>query len=137
MPYYDYAWRYNATMTELESKLLMEEATIDIIRTCKPEEKEFWIEMRRILLYASAEEFDKYCMKISKEDDFLEKMTKLSIQTNFVKMINEIGSRGDFAELENDGIFESPIKKENSDLYKILHLTEDKIKRYNTNGTKI
>ena len=123
-------------MTELESKLLMAEATMDIIRTCKPEEKEFWIEMRRILLYDSAEEFDKYCMKISKEDDFLEKMAKLSIQTNFVKMINEIGSRGDFAELENDGIFESPIKKENSDLYKILHLTKDKIKRYNTNGEK-
>ena len=114
----------------------MAEATMDIIRTCKPEEKEFWIEMRRILLYDSAEEFDKYCMKISKEDDFLEKMAKLSIQTNFVKMINEIGSRGDFAELENDGIFESPIKKENSDLYKILHLTKDKIKRYNTNGEK-
>lgn len=123
-------------MTELESKLLMAEATIDIIRTCKPEEKEFWIEMRRILLYASAEEFDKYWMKISEEDDFLEKMAKLSIQTNFVKMINGLGSRGDFAELENDGIFESPIKKENSDLCKILHLTEDKIKRYNTNGTK-
>lgn len=92
--------------------------------------------MRRILLYASAEEFNKYCMKISKEDDFLEKMAKLSIQTNFVKMINGLGSRGDFAKLENDGIFESPIKKENSDLCKILHLTEDKIKRYNTNGTK-
>jgi hypothetical protein len=123
-------------MTELESKLLMAEATIDIIRTCKPEEKEFWIEMRRILLYASAEEFDKYWMKISEEDDFLEKMAKLSIQTNFVKMINEIGSRGDLAELENDGIFENPIKKENSDLCQITHLTENRIKRYNINGTK-
>lgn len=123
-------------MTELESKLLMADAVTDIIKTCEPKQKEFWIEMRRMLLYASAEEFNKYCMKISKEDDFLEKMAKLSIQTNFVKMINELGSRGDFAELENDGIFESPIKKENSDLCKILHLTEDKIKRYNTNGTK-
>lgn len=124
-------------MTELESKLLMADAVVDIIKTCEPKQKEFWIEMRRMLLYASAEEFNKYCMKISKEDDFLEKMEKLSIQTNFVKMINGLGSRGDFAELENDGIFESPIKKENSDLCKILHLTEDKIKRYNINGTKI
>ena len=124
-------------MTELESKLLMAEATIDIIRTCKPEEKEFWTEMRRILLYASAEEFDKYWMKISEEDDFLEKMAKLSIQTNFVKMINELGSRGDFAEIENDDIFENPIKKENSDLRQIFHLTENRIKRYNINGTKI
>lgn len=131
---YDYTWRYNATMTELESKLLMAEATIDIIRTCKPEEKDFWIEMRRMLLHASAEEFDKYCMKISKEDDFFEKMLKLSIQTNFVKMINEIGSRGDFAELENDGIFENPIKKEKSDLWQTSHLTEDRIKRYNSKG---
>ena len=136
MSYYDYTWRYNATMTELESKLLMADAIVDIIKTCEPKQKDFWAEMRRMLLYASAEEFDKYCMKISKEDDFLEKMAKLSIQTNFVKMINEIGSRGDFAELGNDVIFESPIKKENSDLYKILHLTEDKIKRYNTNGEK-
>ena len=123
-------------MTELESKLLMADAVVDIIKTCEPRQKEFWIGMYRMLLYASAEEFDKYCMKISEEDDFLEKMAKLSIQTNFVKMINELGSRGDFAELENNGIFESPIKKENSDLCKILHLTEDKIKRYNTNGTK-
>ena len=114
----------------------MADAVVDIIKTCEPKQKDFWAEMRRMLLYASAEEFDKYCMKISKEDDFLEKMAKLSIQTNFVKMINEIGSRGDFAELGNDVIFESPIKKENSDLYKILHLTEDKIKRYNTNGEK-
>ena len=44
-------------------------------------------------------------------------MAKLSIQTNFVKMINELGSRGDFAKLENDGIFENPINKENSDLW--------------------
>lgn len=123
-------------MTELESKLLMADAVVDIIKTCEPKQKEFWTEMRRMLLYASAEEFNKYCVKISKEDDFFEKMAKLSIQTNFVKMINELGSRGDFAELENDGIFESPIKKENSDLCKILHLTEDKIKRYNTNGTR-
>ena len=100
----------------------MAEATIDIIRTCKPEEKEFWTEMRRILLYASAEEFDKYWMKISEEDDFLEKMAKLSIQTNFVKMINELGSRGDFAEIENDDIFENPIKKENSDLRQIFQI---------------
>lgn len=124
-------------MTELESKLLMAETVVDIIKTCEPKQKEFWTEMRRMLLYASAEEFDKYWMKISKEDDFFEKMAKLSIQTNFVKMINEIGSRGDLVELENDGIFESPIKKENSDLCQILHLTESKIKRYNINGTKI
>ena len=66
-------------MTEKESKLLMAEATMDIIRTCKPEQKEFWTEMRRMLLYASVEEFDKYCMKISEEADFLEKMLALSI----------------------------------------------------------
>lgn len=124
-------------MTELESRLLMAEAVIDIIKTCEPKQKKFWIEMRRMLLYASAEEFNKYCMKISKEDDFLEKMAKLLIQTNFVKMINELGSRGDFAEIENDGIFENPIKKENSDLRQIFHLTESKIKKYNINGTKI
>ena len=118
-------------MTEQESKILMAEATTDIIETCEPKQKEFWIEMRRMLLYASAEEFDKYCIKISKEDDFFEKMAKLSIQTNFVKMINDLGSRGDFAELENDGIFENPIKKENSDLWQASHLTEDSIKRYN------
>jgi hypothetical protein len=123
-------------MTELESRLLMADAVVDIIETCEQKQKEFWIEMRRILLYASAEEFDKYWMKISEEDDFLEKMAKLSIQTNFVKMINEIGSRGDLAELENDGIFESPIKKENPDLCQITHLTENRIKRYNINGTK-
>lgn len=124
-------------MTELESRLLMADAVIDIIETCEPKQKEFWIEMRRILLYASAEEFYKYWMKISEEDDFLEKMAKLLIQTNFVKMINELGSRGDFAEIENDGIFENPIKKENSDLHQIFHLTESKIKEYNINGTKI
>ena len=124
-------------MTELESKLLMADAVTDIIKTCEPKQKEFWIEMRRLLLYASAEEFNKYCMKISKEDDFLEKMAKLSIQTNFVKMINDIGSRGDFAELGAETVFDNPIKKENSDLYQILHLTESKIKRYNINGTKI
>lgn len=124
-------------MTEQESKILMAEATTDIIRTCKPEQKDFWIEMRRMLLHASAEEFDKYCMKISKEDDFFEKMAKLSIQTNFVKMINDLGSRGDFVELENDGIFESPVKKEKSDLWQTSHLTENRIKRYNTGGTKI
>ncbi len=123
-------------MTELASKLLMADAVIDIIETCEPKQKEFWIEMRRMLLYASAEEFDKYCIKISKEDDFFEKMAKLSIQTNFVKMINDLGSRGDFAELENDGIFENPIKKENSDLWQTFHLTENRIKRYNTGGTK-
>lgn len=124
-------------MTELESKLLMADAVIDIIKTCEPEQKKFWIEMRRMLLYASAEEFDKYCMKISKEDYFLEKMAKLSIQTNFVKMINDLGNRGDFAELENDGIFENPTKEEDSDLWQVSHLTEDRIKRYNTNGTEI
>lgn len=124
-------------MTEQESKILMAEATTDIIRTCKPEQKDFWIEMRRMLLHASAEEFNKYCMKISKEDGFLEKMAKLLIQTNFVKMINEIGSRGDLAELGEETVFDNPIKKENSDLYQILHLTESKIKRYNINGTKI
>ena len=123
-------------MTELESKLLMADAVIDIIKTCEPKQKEFWIEMRRMLLYASAEEFDKYCMKISKEDDFFEKMAKLSVQTNFVKMINNLGSRGDFAELENDDIFESPVKKEKSDLWQTSHLTENRIKRYNTGGTK-
>ena len=119
-------------MTELESKLLMADAIVDIIKTCEPKQKDFWAEMRRMLLYASAEEFDKYCMKISKEDDFLEKMAKLSIQTNFVKMINEIGSRGNFAELENDGIFENPIKKENFDLWQTSHLTEDMIVKYNS-----
>lgn len=31
--------------------------------------------------YASAEEFNKYCMKISKEDDFLEKMAEDHIIT--------------------------------------------------------
>mgnify|MGYP007099469532 CR=1 FL=1 len=124
-------------MTELASKLLMADAVIDIIETCELKQKEFWTEMRRMLLYASAEEFNKYCVKISKEDDFFEKMAKLSIQTNFVKMINELGSRGDFAELENDGIFENPIKKENSDLWQTFHLTENRIKRYNTGGTKI
>lgn len=123
-------------MTEQESKILMAEATTDIIRTCKPEQKDFWIEMRRMLLHASAEEFDKYCMKISKKYDFFEKMSKLSIQTNLVKTINDLGSRGDFAELENDGIFESPIKKENSDLWQISHLTESMVERYNINGTK-
>lgn len=123
-------------MTEQESKILMAEATTDIIRTCKPEQKDFWIEMRRMLLHASAEEFDKYCMKISKKYDFFEKMLKLSIQTNLVKTINDLGSRGDFAELENDGIFENPTKKENSDLWQASHLTEDRIKRYNINGTK-
>lgn len=123
-------------MTEQESKILMAEATTDIIRICKPEQKDFWIEMRRMLLHASAEEFDKYCMKISKRYDFLEKMLKLSIQTNLVKTINDLGSRGDFAELENDGIFENPTKKENSDLWQASHLTEDRIKRYNINGTK-
>lgn len=115
-------------MTELESKLLMANAIIDIIETCEPKQKEFWIEMRRMLLYASSEEFEKYCMKISKRYDFLEKMLKLSIQTNLVKTINDLGSRGDFAELENDGIFENPIKKENSDLWQASHLTEDRIK---------
>ena len=124
-------------MTELESKLLMADAVVDIIETCEPKQKEFWIEMRRMLLYASVEEFGKYWMKISEEDDFLEKMAKLSIQTNFVKMINEIGNRGDFAELENDGIFENPINKENSDLWQIYHLTESMVERYNTNGAKI
>ena len=124
-------------MTELESKLLMADAVVDIIKTYEPKQKEFWIEMRRMLLYASAEEFNKYCMKISKEDGFLEKMAKLLIQTNFVKMINEIGSRGDLAELGEETVFDNPIKKENSDLYQILHLTESKIKRYNINGTKI
>ena len=124
-------------MTELESKLLMADAVVDIIKTCESKQKEFWIEMRRMLLYASAEEFNKYCMKISKEDDFLEKMAKLLIQTNFVKMINDIGSRGNFAELGEETVFDNPIKKENSDLYQILHLTEGKIKRYNINGTKI
>lgn len=98
-------------MTELESKLLMADAVVDIIKTCELKQKEFWIEMRRMLLYASAEEFNKYCMKISKEDDFLEKMAKLLVQTNFVKMINDIGSRGDFTEFENDGIFENSINK--------------------------
>lgn len=121
-------------MTEQESKILMAEATTDIIRICKPEQKDFWIEMRRMLLHASAEEFDKYCMKISKRYDFLEKMLKLSIQTNLVKTINDLGSRGDFAELENDGIFENPIKKESSDLWQVSHLTEDRIKRYNSKG---
>ena len=120
-------------MTELESKLLMADAVADIIKICEPKQKEFWIEMRRMLLYASAEEFNKYCMKISKEDDFLEKMAKLSIQTNFVKMINDIGSRGDFAELENDGIFENPIKKEKSDLWQASHLAENMIVKYNSN----
>ena len=124
-------------MTELESKLLMADAVVDIIKTCESKQKEFWIEMRRMLLYASAEEFNKYCMKTSKEDDFLEKMAKLLIQTNFVKIINDIGSRGDFAELGEETVFDNPIKKENSDLYQILHLTESKIKRYNINGTKI
>ena len=114
----------------------MADAIVDIIKTCEPKKKDFWAEMRRMLLYASAEEFDKYCMKISKENDFLEKMAKLSIQTNFVKMINELGSRDDFAELGNDCIFKSPIKKENSDLCEILHLTENRIKRYNINGEK-
>lgn len=124
-------------MTELESKLLMADAVVDIIKTCESKQKEFWIEMRRMLLYASAEEFNKYCMKTSKEDDFLEKMAELLIQTNFVKMINDIGSRGDFTELGEEIVFDNPIKKENSDLYQIIHLTESKIKRYNINGTKI
>lgn len=124
-------------MTELESKLLMADAVIDIIETCKPEEKDFWIEIRRMLLHASAEEFDKYCTKISKEDDFFEKMAKLSIQANFVKMLNDLGSRGDFAWLEGEGVFEEPAKKENSDLWRTSHLTENRIKRYNINGTKI
>ena len=115
----------------------MAEATTDIIRTCKPEQKDFWIEMRRMLLHASAEEFDKYCMKISKEDDFLEKMLALSVQTNFVKMINDLESRGDFVELEEESVFEKPKNKENSDLWQISHLTEDRIKRYDTGGTKI
>lgn len=121
-------------MTELESKLLMADAVIDIIETCEPKQKEFWIEMRRMLLYASAEEFDKYCIKILKEDDFFEKMAKLSIQTNFVKMINDLGSRGDFAELEKEGVFEKPEKKENSDLWRVSNLTEYRIKRYNSKG---
>ena len=123
-------------MTEKESKLLMAEATIDIIKTCKPEQKEFWTEMRRMFLYASVEEFNKYCMKISEEADFLEKMLALSIQTNFVKMINDLGNRGDFAELESEGVFEKPIREEDSDLWQISHLTEDRIERYNTNGTE-
>ena len=70
-------------------------------------------------------------MKISKEDDFLEKMFALSVQTNFVKMINDLGSRGDFAELEKEGVFEKHKKKESSDLWQVSHLTEDRIKRYN------
>lgn len=98
-------------MTELESKLLMADAVVDIIKTCEPKQKEFWVGMHRMLLYASAEEFGKYSVKISKEDDFFEKMAKLLVQTNFVKMINDIGSRGDFTEFENDGIFENSINK--------------------------
>lgn len=122
-------------MTELASKLLMADAIIDIIETCEPKQKEFWIEMRRILLYASAEEFDKYCIKISKEDNFFEKMAKLSIQTNFVKMLNDLGSRGDsICGLKSEGVFQNPIKEEDSDLWKISHLTENRIKRYNNKG---
>ena len=60
-------------MTELESKLLMADAVADIIKTCEPKQKEFWIEMRRMLLYASAEEFNKYCMKSRKKMIFLRK----------------------------------------------------------------
>lgn len=125
-------------MTEQESKILMAEATTDIIRTCKPEQKDFWIEMRRMLLYASAEEFDKYCEKIADRDDFIEVMCKLSIQTSFVKMLNDLGSRGDgICGLESEGVFQNPIKEEDSDLWQVSHLTEDRIKRYNTNGTEI
>ena len=47
-------------------------------------------------------------------------------------MINELGSRGNFAELENDDIFENPIKKENFDLWQTSHLTEDMIVKYNS-----
>ena len=110
----------------------------------KIEPKQIFEKLKYFYLGKEDEEFLEWdkklsqpCLtKISEEDDFLEKMAKLSIQTNFVKMINEIGSRGDLAELENDGIFESPIKKENPDLCQITHLTENRIKRYNINGTK-
>lgn len=124
-------------MTELESKLLMADAIIDIIETCEPKQKEFWIEMRRMLLHASAEEFDKYCEKIADRDDFIEVMCKLSIQTSFVKMLNDLGNRGDgICGLESEGVFQNPIKEEDSDLWQVSHLTEDRIKRYNINGTK-
>ena len=125
-------------MTELESKLLMADAIIDIIETCEPKQKEFWIEMRRMLLYASSEEFEKYCEKIADRDDFIEVMCKLSTQTSFVKMLNDLGSRGDgICGLESEGVFQNPIKEEDSDLWQVSHLTEDRIKRYNTGGTKI
>ena len=49
MSYYDYTWRYNATMTELESKLLMADAIVDIIKTCEPKQKDFWADNSSLL----------------------------------------------------------------------------------------
>jgi len=124
-------------MIDLELKLLMTDAVINIIRTCEPEQKNFWIKMRRMLLHASAEEFEKYCEEVADRDDFVEVMCKLSMQTAFVKMLNDLGSRGDgICGIESEGVFEKSIMEEDSDLWQISHLTEDRIKRYNTNGAK-
>ena len=35
-------------MTELESKLLMADAVVDIIKTCEPKQKDFWAEKKRL-----------------------------------------------------------------------------------------
>ena len=120
-------------MIDKDTRRLIAEACDDIL-SCG-ENKRFWRKMKSVALNASDEDFKVFIQETKKKKNGLELLIWLDIQVGFINKLNSLCDVRDFQLGDHSAVFH--ISEEKSDLCKILHLTEDKIKRYNTNGTKI
>lgn len=119
-------------MINKDTRRLIAEACDDIL-SCG-ENKRFWRKMKSVALNASDEDFEVFMQETSKRKNGLELLIWLDIQVGFINELNSLCDVRDFQLGEHSAVFH--ISEEESDLYKILHLTEDRVKRYNINREK-
>lgn len=120
-------------MIDKDTRRLIAEACDDIL-SCG-ENKRFWRKMKSVALNASDEDFNVFIQETSKRKNGLRLLVLLDIQVGFINKLNSLYDIRDFPIGDHSAVFH--ISEEESDLCQILHLTENRIKRYNINGTKI
>lgn len=120
-------------MIDKDTKKLIAEACDDIL-SCG-ENKRFWRKMKSVALNASDEDFNRFIQETSKRKDGLGLLIWLDIQVGFINKLNNLCDIRDFPLGDHAAVFH--VSEEKSDLWQISHLTENRIKRYNTNGTEI
>lgn len=118
-------------MIDKNTRKLIAEACDDIL-SCG-ENKRFWRKMKSVALNASDEDFDAFIQESFRRKDGLELLVWLDIQVGFINELNSLCDIRDFPLGDHAAVFH--VSEENSDLWQVSHLTEDRIKRYNINGT--